>query len=75
MLIIKAYVNRTKIGEVKIQNVGGNKKGLSEYKIVEPDAEGKIKPVIYKTYGLDDVAIALQDLASRKTYGKVIIEP
>ena len=38
-------------------------------------AEGKIKPVIYKTYGLDEVAVALQDLASRKTYGKVIIEP
>jgi NADPH2:quinone reductase len=38
-------------------------------------AEGKIKPVIYKTYGLDDVSVALDALASRKTYGKVIIAP
>jgi NADPH2:quinone reductase len=38
-------------------------------------AAGKIKPVIYKTYGLDEVAVALQDLASRKTYGKLIIAP
>ncbi|MFQ5416875.1 MAG: NADPH:quinone oxidoreductase family protein [Myxococcota bacterium] len=38
-------------------------------------AAGKIKPVIYKTYGLDEVPVALQDLASRKTYGKLIIAP
>jgi NADPH2:quinone reductase len=38
-------------------------------------AAGKIKPVIYKTYGLDEVPVALQDLASRKTYGKLIVAP
>jgi NADPH2:quinone reductase len=38
-------------------------------------AAGKIKPVIYKSYGLDEVSLALQELASRKTYGKVIVAP
>jgi len=38
-------------------------------------AAGKIQPEIYKTYGLDEVAVALRDLASRKTYGKVIVAP
>ena len=38
-------------------------------------AEGKIKPVIYKTFSLDDVSVALDALASRKTYGKVIVAP
>jgi len=38
-------------------------------------ASGKIEPVIYKTYGLDEVPVALHDLASRKTYGKVIVAP
>jgi NADPH2:quinone reductase len=36
---------------------------------------GKIRPVIYKTYPLDEVPAALRDLASRKTYGKLIISP
>jgi len=38
-------------------------------------AAGRIQPVIYKTYGLDEVPVALRDLGSRKTYGKLIIEP
>ena len=38
-------------------------------------AAGKIAPVIYKTYGLDEVSVALRDLASRKTYGKLIVSP
>jgi NADPH2:quinone reductase len=38
-------------------------------------AAGKIEPVIYKTYGLDEVPVALRDLASRKTYGKLIVSP
>jgi NADPH2:quinone reductase len=38
-------------------------------------AAGRIEPVIYKRYGLDEVAVALRDLASRKTYGKVIVVP
>jgi NADPH2:quinone reductase len=36
---------------------------------------GKIKPVIFKRYSLDDVPTALEALASRKTYGKLIIAP
>jgi NADPH2:quinone reductase len=43
--------------------------------LFELHAAGKIEPVIYKTYGLGEVSVALQDLASRKTYGKLIIEP
>ncbi|MBW2314629.1 MAG: NADPH:quinone oxidoreductase family protein [Deltaproteobacteria bacterium] len=38
-------------------------------------AEGKIAPLIYGTYSLEDVPTALEALGSRKTYGKVIIEP
>jgi NADPH2:quinone reductase len=38
-------------------------------------AAGKIAPVIYQSYALDEVPIALQDLASRKTYGKLIVAP
>ncbi len=38
-------------------------------------AEGKIKPVIFKTYGLEDVSTALEALGSRRTYGKLIITP
>jgi NADPH2:quinone reductase len=35
----------------------------------------KIKPVIFKTYALDDLPLALGELASRKTYGKLIVTP
>jgi NADPH2:quinone reductase len=38
-------------------------------------AAGRIAPVIYKTYGLGELPVALQALASRKTYGKLIVEP
>ncbi len=36
---------------------------------------GAIKPVIYKTYSLEEVPAALEALGSRKTYGKVIVAP
>jgi len=36
---------------------------------------GRIAPVIYRRYGLDEVPAALEALGSRKSYGKVIIEP
>jgi NADPH2:quinone reductase len=36
---------------------------------------GRVKPVIYKTYALDDLPVALMELGSRKTYGKLIITP
>ncbi len=35
--------------------------------------EGKVDPVIFKSYALEDLATALHDLASRKSYGKLII--
>ncbi len=37
--------------------------------------EGKIRPVIYKNYALEEVPEALSSLGSRRTYGKVIIAP
>jgi NADPH2:quinone reductase len=37
--------------------------------------DGKIKPLIYKTYALEDLPSALAELASRKTHGKLIITP
>jgi NADPH2:quinone reductase len=38
-------------------------------------AKGQIAPVIYDTYPLEELPTALEALASRKTYGKVIVEP
>jgi len=37
--------------------------------------EGKIKPVIFKTYPLEEIADALAALGGRKTWGKVIVAP
>jgi len=37
--------------------------------------EGMIKPLIFKSYALEDLPSALGDLASRKTHGKLIITP
>jgi len=34
-----------------------------------------VRPVIYGTYPLERVAEALCDLASRRTWGKVIVSP
>lgn len=36
-------------------------------------ADGKIKPVVWRTYDLDEVPAALQALDTRKTYGKVMV--
>jgi NADPH2:quinone reductase len=36
---------------------------------------GRIRPVIFKTYPLDEVPAALEALGSRKTWGKVIVAP
>jgi NADPH2:quinone reductase len=38
-------------------------------------AAGKIAPVVYKRFSLDEVPQALEALGSRKTYGKVIVTP
>lgn len=37
--------------------------------------EGKIKPLVYKEYDFEEVPTALRELASRKTYGKLIVMP
>ncbi|HEY8155456.1 MAG TPA: NADPH:quinone oxidoreductase family protein [Myxococcota bacterium] len=37
--------------------------------------QGKIRPVIFKTYPLEEVSVALEALASRKTWGKVVVSP
>ncbi|MBW2715097.1 MAG: NADPH:quinone oxidoreductase family protein [Deltaproteobacteria bacterium] len=37
--------------------------------------DGKIKPLIYNSYALEDLPSALAELASRKTHGKLIITP
>jgi NADPH2:quinone reductase len=38
-------------------------------------AEGEIKPVVFKSFGLDQVPAALAALGSRQTYGKVVVVP
>jgi NADPH2:quinone reductase len=38
-------------------------------------AEGKIRPVIYKSYSLEELPEALAALGGRRTYGKVIVSP
>jgi len=43
--------------------------------LLELYAQGKIAPVIYDTYPLEELPTALEALASRKTYGKVIVAP
>ena len=37
--------------------------------------DGKIRPVIFRSYPLEETARALSDLGSRKTWGKVIVAP
>jgi NADPH2:quinone reductase len=37
--------------------------------------EGRLRPVIYRTYPLREAATALGALASRESYGKVVLEP
>lgn len=38
-------------------------------------SQGKIEPVIYGRYALEELPLALEALASRKTHGKVIVVP
>ncbi|HET7774122.1 MAG TPA: zinc-binding dehydrogenase, partial [Burkholderiaceae bacterium] len=37
--------------------------------------EGKLKPLISKTYSLDEAPQALADMAARKVVGKIVIKP
>jgi len=38
-------------------------------------AAGKIRPLVYRTYGLDELPDALAALGSRRSWGKVIVRP
>ncbi len=38
-------------------------------------AAGAIRPVIFKSYSLEEVPLALEMLGSRQSYGKVVITP
>ncbi len=38
-------------------------------------ARGQIEPILYDRYALEDVPKALEALATRKTHGKLIVEP
>jgi NADPH2:quinone reductase len=44
-------------------------------KLVELYIQGKIKPMIYKEFPFEEVPAALNQLATRKTYGKLIVKP
>jgi len=35
--------------------------------------EGKLKPVIFRRYPLQDLALALVALGARRTYGKLVV--
>src|SRR5436309_1819474 len=37
--------------------------------------EGKVKPVVYRTYPLEELPAALEALGSRQSYGKVVVAP
>ena len=37
-------------------------------------SEGKIRPLIYQEYAFEEVKLALNELAGRKTWGKVVIK-
>jgi NADPH2:quinone reductase len=37
--------------------------------------DGRIKPLISKTYTLDEVPQALTDMAARRVTGKIVIKP
>ena len=38
-------------------------------------AAGQVRPVIFKSYSLEELPTALEALGSRRTYGKVVITP
>ncbi len=37
--------------------------------------EGKVEPVVYRTYLLEELPAALEALGSRQSYGKVVVAP
>ena len=41
--------------------------------LLELATTGAVDPPLYPPYAFDDAATALQDLANRATYGKVVV--
>jgi len=60
-------------GEFARREPANNMKGVSE--MLGWMKEGKIKPLISKTYSLDEAPQALVDMAARKVTGKIVIRP
>jgi NADPH2:quinone reductase len=60
-------------GDFALREPQNNMKGVSE--MLGWMKEGKIKPLISKTYSLDEVPQALIDMATRKVTGKIVIKP
>jgi NADPH:quinone reductase-like Zn-dependent oxidoreductase len=49
--------------------------GRDESELMELLAAGRISPYVSSTYSLDDVAVALRELADRRALGKVLVTP
>jgi NADPH2:quinone reductase len=60
-------------GDFVRREPANNMKGISE--MLGWMQEGKIKPLISKTYKLDEAPQALVDMAARKVTGKIVITP
>ncbi len=60
-------------GEFAKREPANNQKGLAE--MMGWIREGKLKPLISKTYKLEEAPQALMDMAARKVTGKVVIAP
>jgi len=60
-------------GDFVRREPANNMKGISE--MLGWMQEGKIKPLISKTYSLDEAPQALLDMAARKVTGKIVITP
>ena len=60
-------------GEFAKREPAQNRKGMAE--MMDWMHEGKIKPLISKSYALADAPQALMDMAARKVVGKIVITP
>jgi NADPH2:quinone reductase len=60
-------------GEFAKREPAQNMKGLAE--LMGWMREGKIKPLISKSYALADAPQALMDMAARKVVGKIVVTP
>jgi NADPH2:quinone reductase len=60
-------------GDFVRREPANNMKGISE--MLGWMKDGKIKPLISKTYTLDEAPQALRDMAARKVTGKIVITP